>query len=84
MDIDVVSLLLQEIVEYDWLVKNDKRQNFFMESLEEPNTIVRQWKLKYASHFWEVLLRKVLTLLFFFLSVCTEVFLRGFCLKPRL
>lgn len=59
IDTESISLILQEVVEYDWLVKGEKRRDFLLESLEDPNIVLKQWKSKYGSHFWQVLVKRI-------------------------
>uniref|UniRef100_A0A0N5AMI5 PUM-HD domain-containing protein n=1 Tax=Syphacia muris TaxID=451379 RepID=A0A0N5AMI5_9BILA len=55
---ETVSLVLQEAVKCEWLVKGEKRKDFIMQSVNESNEMLRQCRSKFGSHFWQILLKR--------------------------
>ena len=58
---ECVSLLLQDIIEYDWMVKTGLRRNFLLESLEDVDGVRKQLEGKHSSRVWQILVKRVCT-----------------------
>uniref|UniRef100_A0A915BYU6 MI domain-containing protein n=1 Tax=Parascaris univalens TaxID=6257 RepID=A0A915BYU6_PARUN len=59
MDMEAVSLLMQEIIEYDYFLKTAKINEFLTRSLEYPMSVLKQWKGRQSSRVWQVIVKRV-------------------------
>uniref|UniRef100_F1L8Q3 Pumilio 23 n=1 Tax=Ascaris suum TaxID=6253 RepID=F1L8Q3_ASCSU len=59
MDMEAVSLLMQEMIEYDYFLKTTKTNEFLTRSLEYPTSVLKQWKGRQSSRVWQIIVKRI-------------------------
>uniref|UniRef100_A0A915PTG7 PUM-HD domain-containing protein n=1 Tax=Setaria digitata TaxID=48799 RepID=A0A915PTG7_9BILA len=58
LDDESVSLVLQDVIECDSLIQTGFLRRFVEAACEEPNAVREQWKGKFASRLWDIIVQK--------------------------
>uniref|UniRef100_A0A0R3S3A6 DUF2428 domain-containing protein n=1 Tax=Elaeophora elaphi TaxID=1147741 RepID=A0A0R3S3A6_9BILA len=58
LDHESVSLLLQDVVECDSVFRTGYLRRFIEAACKDPDSVLKQWKGKQASHLWDIIVQK--------------------------
>ncbi|VDK61715.1 unnamed protein product [Onchocerca ochengi] len=59
LDNESVSLVLQDVIECDSVFQTGCLRKFVEAACRDPDSVLKQWKEKQASHLWDIIVQKV-------------------------
>lgn len=66
LDNESVSLVLQDVIECDSVFQTGCLRKFVEAACRDPDSVLKQWKEKQASHLWDIIVQKVCILNVYF------------------